>query len=160
MHQLPARIFLDSVFDCRGRPVQIVKVDHVQTVVSSNILLKSPNEDHADHTDKEDNKDGRIDKGEPVDFRILNLEILVPTSCPWGRRLSPADAVGPCDRCLRVFIQVNRTVFITCGGPILGDPGAAPGTRLDENTDYSILLLVTEVHRMVVNNDIEMIVQN
>lgn len=114
VNQLPARVLLNTVLLKGGCSAEIIQVDLVEAVVPCDVPLQRAHEDGHDGQDQNDDNDGSVYQPEPVDLRVEDVQVLVPSCSPRGRRLAPVNAVAELDLLGRTFLSKNdRAVIIT-----------------------------------------------
>ena len=163
VYQLPPRIFLDAILHCGRRIIQIVQINHVQAVISRNILLERPHQDRAHQRNQQHDKHRRINQRVPMHTRVVDVQVLVPARGPRRLGLPPRHAVRPLDLCLgAVFLVQNyRGIGAAIRASVVANGASGLRVRIHHDADDAVLVLAFDRRdAMHVDDELVMVVQH
>jgi hypothetical protein len=156
MYQLPARILSYAILDITVL-AKVLQRKLVEAIVPRDILLQGPYEDGADHGNQKNDNHCRVDEREPMDLRVVHVEVIVPSRRKGRRAQPPVHVVGERNLVLRVFIQNNCIVCAaTLRFPVSHHLRVAQRVWVNQHTHHPV---VVRARFMIVDHNVVVVVE-
>ncbi|KAI6759372.1 hypothetical protein HG530_010052 [Fusarium avenaceum] len=146
-----ALVLLHAILNNRST-TKVIEINLVESVVTSNILLESANENGHHSKNENNDNDSSVDEPEPVDLGIKNMQVLIPSSSPGSFRLAPEYTVAVGNMLLLSRQYNGRMVGAVCFAAILLRAG------LHNYTNHTALVGIL-VDLMVLDQNFVVVVQ-